>query len=65
MDYSEVKFSKKAATIKTRYEKRYVTDAQLSRYFQLGIITEEEYIAIYQTKYPGEIPADAIIPDEA
>ena len=43
--------SKKANQILTRYEKGYVTDAQLMRYKELGAITEEEYNIIYATKH--------------
>lgn len=43
--------SKKANQILTRYEKGYVTDAQLLRYKELGAITEEEYVKIYETKH--------------
>ena len=43
--------SKKANQILTRYEKGYVTDAQLMRYFELGAITKEEYDFIYATKH--------------
>ena len=46
--------SKKAESIKTRYEKGYVTDAQLSKYLELGVITQEEYDDIYLTKHPVE-----------
>ena len=35
--------SKKANQIKYRYEKGYVTDEQLKKYLDLGVITEEEY----------------------
>lgn len=44
--------SKKAQTIKSRYEKGYVTDAQLLRYLELEVITQEEYDTIYATKHP-------------
>lgn len=29
--------------IKERYNKHYITDAQLLRFLQLGVITEEQY----------------------
>lgn len=44
--------SKKANQILARYEKGYVTDAQLLRYKELGAITNEEYDKIYATKHP-------------
>ncbi len=34
---------KKPATIKERYSKGYITNAQLIRYLELGVITQEEY----------------------
>lgn len=43
----------KAKKIMNRYEQSYVTDAQLERYFQLGVLTEEEYAAIYELKHPA------------
>lgn len=43
--------SKKAETIKTRYEKGYVTDVQLQRYMELGVITQEEYDEIYNVRH--------------
>lgn len=46
----------KYETIKTRYEKRWVRDDQLRRYWELGCITDEQYIEIYQTKYPEAYP---------
>ena len=46
--------SKKAESIKTRYEKGYVTDTQLSKYLEIGVITQEEYNIIYLTKHPVE-----------
>lgn len=44
--------SKKAESIKFRYEKGYVTDAQLSKYLDLGVISQEEYDTIYLIKHP-------------
>ena len=44
--------SKKAQTIKSRYEKGYVTDSQLLRYLELEVITQEEYDTIYTIKHP-------------
>lgn len=35
--------SKMYEKIKTRYDKGYVTKAQLARYVELGAITSEEY----------------------
>ena len=43
--------SSKANQIKSRYEKGYVTDTQLARYMELGVITAEEYKEIYNTKH--------------
>ena len=43
--------SSKAKQIKTRYEKGYVTDTQLTRYMELGVITVEEYEDIYKTRH--------------
>lgn len=43
--------SGKAKQIKTRYEKSYVTDTQLIRYMELGVITAEEYEEIYNTRH--------------
>lgn len=38
--------SDKAEKIRERYQKGYVTDAQLLRYYELSVITIEEYKAI-------------------
>lgn len=46
----------KYETIKARYEKRWVRDDQLRRYWELGCLTDEQYIEIYQTKYPDSYP---------
>lgn len=46
----------KYETIKARYEKRWVRDDQLKRYWELGCLTDEQYIEIYQTKYPDNYP---------
>lgn len=46
--------SSKAKQIKSRYEKGYVTDTQLARYMELGVITADEYEEIYKTKHPEE-----------
>ena len=43
--------SDKAEKIKKRYEKGYVTDAQLLRYYELGVISKEEYDAIYSIRH--------------
>ena len=43
--------SEKAQKIMRRYIKYYVTDAQLVRYYELGIITKEEYDTIYATRH--------------
>ncbi len=44
----------KAEQIKNRYVLGYVTDEQLLRYFQLGVITQAEYDEIYALKHPVE-----------
>lgn len=46
----------KYETIKARYEKRWVRDNQLRRYWELGCLTDEQYIEIYQSKYPDSYP---------
>ena len=46
----------KYESILSRYEKRFIRDDQLRRYWLLGCITDEQYIYIYQTKYPGQYP---------
>lgn len=38
--------SDKAEKIRERYKKGYVTDAQLLRYYELSVITLEEYKVI-------------------
>lgn len=42
--------SRKASSIKSRYVKGYVTEEQLGRYLDLGVITEEEYQTILISK---------------
>lgn len=44
--------SRKAEQIRERYLKGYVTDEQLLRYKELGVLTEEEYEAIYAERHP-------------
>ena len=44
----------KAEKIKERYLMGYVTDEQLLRYFQLGVLTQAEYDEIYALKH-GEV----------
>lgn len=51
---TEITMSAKAQKIMSRYEQSYVTDAQLAKYLQLGVITEDEYTAIYVIKHPAE-----------
>lgn len=51
---TEITMSAKAQKIMDRYEQSYVTDAQLAKYLQLGVITEDEYAAIYAIKHPAE-----------
>ena len=61
---NETNMSAKAQSIMERYERGYVTDAQLEKYLQLGVITEEEYEVIRATKYPpvveAELPAEDV-----
>lgn len=42
--------SRKASSIKGRYAKGYVTEEQLGRYLDLGVITDEEYKNILISK---------------
>ena len=49
---SEITMSAKAQKILERYKQSYVTDAQLDKYLQLSVISEEEYAAIYAIKHP-------------
>ena len=42
----------KAEQVKTRYVLGYVTDEQLLRYKDLGVLTQAEYDEIYATKNP-------------
>ena len=37
--------------IRERYLKNYITDAQLQRFVDLGIITQEQYDALWGDKY--------------
>ena len=41
-------------TIRERYLKNYITDAQLLRFKDLGIITAEQYDELYALKHPSE-----------
>ena len=41
--------------IKERYLKNYITDAQLIRFKDLGVITQEQYDELYALKHPVEI----------
>lgn len=55
------------ATVKrimTRYQKGYVTDAQLQRYLDLGVITQEEFDIIFETRHPKEEVVEEEIPVE-
>lgn len=38
--------------IKNRYSQGFITDAQLERYFNLNVITQEQYDEIYAIKHP-------------
>ena len=40
--------------IKERYLKNYITDAQLIRFRDLGVITQEQYDELYEMKPPVE-----------
>ena len=40
--------------IKERYLKNYITDSQLGRFKDLGIITAEQYDELYILKHPVE-----------
>ena len=40
--------------IKERYLKNYITDAQLIRFKDLGVITQEQYDELYAMKHPSE-----------
>ena len=40
--------------IKERYLKNYITDAQLVRFKDLGVITQEQYDELYALKHPVE-----------
>lgn len=51
---AEITMSAKAQRIMERYEQSYVTDAQLKKYLQLGVITTEECTAIYAIKHSSE-----------
>ena len=41
--------------IKERYLKNYITDSQLERFKDLGIITAEQYDELYALKHPAEL----------
>ena len=40
--------------IKERYLKNYITDSQLGRFKDLGVITQEQYDELYALKHPSE-----------
>ena len=40
--------------IKERYLKNYITDAQLIRFRDLGVITHDQYDELYAMKHPAE-----------
>ena len=44
--------------IKERYMKNYITDAQLIRFRDLGVITQDQYDELYEMKHPVETAAD-------
>ena len=37
--------------IKARYAQGFITDAQLERYYKLGVITQDQYGEIYAIKH--------------
>lgn len=39
--------------IKERYLKNYITDIQLERFKDLGVITETQYTELYEMKHPA------------
>ena len=41
--------------IKERYMKNYITDSQLGRFKDLGVITEAQYTELYAWKHPAEL----------
>ena len=45
--------------IKERYIKNYITDAQLIRFKDLGVITQEQYDELYEMKHPAETEISA------
>ena len=45
MDYEKIAW---------RYSQNYINDDQLVRFKNLGIITEEQYAALYAEKHPAE-----------
>lgn len=49
---AEITMSAKAQKIMERYNRCFVTDVQLQKYFQLGVITEEEYDFIRGANQP-------------
>ena len=40
--------------IRERYIKNYITDIQLVRFKNLGVITDEQYYTLYNEKYARE-----------
>ena len=40
--------------IKERYMKNYITDSQLGRFKDLGVITQGQYDELYALKHPAE-----------
>ena len=40
--------------IKERYLKNYITDAQLIRFRDLGVIRQEQYDELYALKHPAD-----------
>ena len=47
--------------IKERYLKNYITDSQLGRFKDLGVITETQYTELYALKHPVETETAAEI----
>lgn len=48
----------KFETVKKRYQQGFVRDDQLQRYWKLGVLTDDQYIEIYQLKYPSGYPEE-------
>ena len=51
--------------IKERYIKNYITDSQLGRFKDLGVITQEQYDELYALKHPMEPETETATDTEA